>query len=50
MAPSSLIGVAGGGRFSGEEGGKGFGREERERGEKERERERFKEILCVINL
>ena len=48
MAPSPLVGVAGGGRFSGEKEGKGFGREERERGEKERER--FKEILCVINL
>ena len=43
MAPSLLVGIAGGGRFFGEEGGKGFGREERERGEK---REKgFKEIF-----
>ena len=43
LAPSPLVGVVGGGRFSGEEGDKGFGREERERGEKERKR--FKEVF-----
>ena len=43
MAASPLVGVAGGGRFSGEERGKGFGREEREKGEKERKR--FKEVF-----